>query len=150
MGFFRSGPITRTRAMQKRYRDYIQRSDTSICYFCNLDEAEAPKPMRQYAHFYVAPNQFGYALWDACKVVDHLLLIPNKHRVGLASLNTKELNEMAKIIAEYETKGYTFYGRATETVTGSVAHQHTHLVKLERQRRSWIVYLRKPHVLLSK
>lgn len=150
MSVFMSGPITRTRKVQKQYRRYMERSDKSICYFCKLDEAEAPKPVQDYTHFYVAPNQFSYAMWDACKVIDHLMLIPKKHRVGLASFSAKELDEMAKIIAEYETKGYTFYGRATETVTGSVAHQHTHLVKLERKRRSWIVYLRKPHVLLSR
>jgi ATP adenylyltransferase len=136
--------------MQKKYRAYMKRSNTTICYFCKLDEPEAPQPLHTYKHFYVAKNQFGYEIWDACKVLDHLMLIPKQHREGMSAMTKEELAEMAAIVAEYEKRGYTFYGRASETVTGSVPHQHTHFIRLEKKRRSWVVYLRKPHVLLSK
>lgn len=144
------GPISRKPRQQREYQDYIQLSDPSICYFCDLSHDTSPKPTETFQHFYVAPNIFGYQIWDGCKVVEHLMLIPKKHTTTLADLPKNAKNEMGSIIAEYESNGYSFYGRSPDNITKSVAHQHTHLIKLGKKRLNGVLYLRSPHVLLSK
>lgn len=147
---FASGPPTRTRKKHAIYRHYLETVDHSICYFCDLSHDVSLKPIETLSHFYVAPAQYSYDNWDGCTVREHLMLVPKQHAAHLSEVSAEARTEMADIIARYEVAGYSFYGRAPDDITRSVTHQHTHLFKLERKRRSFLLYLRKPHILISK
>ena len=146
----RAGPMTRTRSMQAEYLEYLSSIDTSLCSFCDLTQPRAPQPIKTYDHFYIAENGFGYLIWDGCLVKEHLMLIPKKHVPNLRDLSGAAQKEFAQIVAKYEEAGYSFYGRSPDNVTRSIAHQHTHLLRLGSRRKSFMLYIRKPHVLLSK
>ena len=147
---FVSGPSTRTPRKQALYRHYLETVDHSICYFCDLSHDVSLKPIETLSYFYVAPAQYPYDNWDGCTVREHLLLVPKQHAAHLSEVSAEARAEMADVIARYEVQGYSFYGRAPDDVTRSVIHQHTHFFKLERKRRSFLLYIRKPHVLISK
>lgn len=48
---------------------------------------------------------------------------------------------------DYAYVGAITHTRATEVGTD---HKYAHLVKFERKHCSWAIYLRKPHVVLSR
>lgn len=147
---FSTGPLSRGRKNQAIYRQHLQSSDASICYFCQTELELAPEILRSSRDFYVGVNSFGYDVWDGCTVSEHLMLIPKRHVASLAELTPAELQDYAEQLAQAESQGYSLYTRSPDNITKSITHLHTHLIKLEPTRRNLLIYLRSPHILLSK
>lgn len=144
-----AGPISRTRSAQRNYLRYIKQHKPEGCDFCAFEKGEPPV-LKDAGAFWLVDNVFGYAVWDGCRVEKHLMLVPKRHVHTLADLTKTEKNRLAELLAEYETDGYSIYARAPQNITKSVAHQHTHLVKLAPRRTPFMIYLRKPHLLFFK
>ncbi len=95
-------------------------------------------------------NIFPYDIWDGHNVEGHLLIIPKKHTDTLSSLSKQARMNLIDAIASYEADGYSVYARAPSNKTKSIVHQHTHLIKVGQKRKKLIVFLRKPHLLISR
>jgi diadenosine tetraphosphate (Ap4A) HIT family hydrolase len=94
---------------------------------------------------------FPYDVWEFRDVEEHLMLAPRRHVRSLAELDEAERAEIMGFMAEYEAKGYNIYARAAFSVARSIPqHQHTHLIKIARDRPRVMVYMRRPYWLFKK
>lgn len=82
------------------------------------------------------------------RTADHVLVVPKKHTDRLADLNAQEYVEFMDIIGSYEIQGYNIYARAPQTITKSIVHQHTHLIKPEGKIHRFMLYWHKPYIRL--
>jgi len=80
------------------------------------------------------------------KTDDHLLVVPKKHTDKLADFTAPESVEFMGIIGSYESQGYNIYARAPQTVSKSVMHQHTHLIKPVGKVHRFIFFIGKPYI----
>ncbi len=143
-----SGPIVRTRAME---RDYIHRRKivAGTCAFCAY--ADTPEDVTaHYNSFFVVKNIFPYAVWDGCHVTEHLLLVPRRHVESLSELDTNEGTEYLRLVSELESQGYAIYSRPAGSAGKSIPHQHTHLIKIDNKRIKTLYYNFMPHILWFK
>jgi len=143
-----AGPSSRKRASQKAYVSHLARKNDS-CDFCAFTK-DSDQVVRSFRHFWIVENIFGYDEWDDNHVVEHLMIVPKRHVVSLGELSPKEAESFAKVLGTYESKGYSIYARAAQNIAKSVLHQHTHLIKLGSTRKKFKLYVRKPHLLISK
>lgn len=132
-----------TRKTRKRYSNYPKPAD---CQFCNYQDREEPI-VAETAHAYITPNRTFYDHWELRDVVDHLLVVPKRHVASLSQLDKVERAEIMDMLAEYEGKGYEVYARSPGSISRSVAHQHTHLIKTSGKARRGMLYLNKPYIL---
>jgi diadenosine tetraphosphate (Ap4A) HIT family hydrolase len=88
-------------------------------------------------------------MFEGRRVVDHLMVIPKRHVETVAEFSDQEKIDQMTVIGEYEAKGYNVYARGVGSVTRSVRHQHTHLIKLIDKRSKAVIYLKKPYVLID-
>lgn len=51
------------------------------------------------------------------------------------------------IVAAYDKKGYSSYTRASINASKSVAHLHTHFLKLGDQAATFSLYVKNPYIL---
>lgn len=121
------------------------KSDCTLCPGRNIG-----KILHQGNTMYVLKNRVMYDIFDGRRVEDHLLVMPLLHKESVSEFTAVERQELMDIISEYESKGYGFYGRGVGSLTRSVKHQHTHLIKLVPKRPKFIVVVNKPYVVLSK
>lgn len=148
-----SGPIVRTRKSQKHYNSYRKEKPGSFdaasdtCVFCDRNELANPI---ERDHFLIIQNRFKYDVWDGCRVLDHLMIIPKRHVTDFGQLSSDEKISCIDLLAKYERSGYSVYSRAVGSATRTVDHLHTHLIKLDPRPIRGLVYLTKPHVLLYK
>jgi diadenosine tetraphosphate (Ap4A) HIT family hydrolase len=98
---------------------------------------------------YVMPNRVSYDVFEERRVKHHLMVVPKRHVETLADFTKKEKLDYMTLIGEYEKQGYNIYARGVGSISRSVAHQHTHLIKLIDKKSSLIVFTRKPHFLLD-
>lgn len=98
---------------------------------------------------HLIPNRTKYDVFEGRCVIDHLMVIPKRHVETVADFTEAEKIDMMTIIGEYETKGYNIYARGAGSVSRSVAHQHTHLIKLVEKPMKYIVHMKKPYFLLN-
>jgi diadenosine tetraphosphate (Ap4A) HIT family hydrolase len=119
------------------------------CPFCE-DPDLASRVIQETETMIVIPNRVSYDLFEGRKVVDHLMVLPKRHLELVADFTDQEQLELAKIIGEYEKKGYNIYARGWGSISRSVKHQHTHLIKLDNKIPSFSLFLRKPYVLIHK
>jgi diadenosine tetraphosphate (Ap4A) HIT family hydrolase len=140
---------TRKRKNHLEYARYTHRAKAKDCEFCafTVDDEQITKDCGE---FWLARNIFPYDVWDASKVEDHLLVVPKRHVDSVAHFSASEQVGFMTILAEYESKGYSVYARAPINHMKSVVHQHTHLIKLEPKDKKFMLYLKKPRVLLTK
>lgn len=99
---------------------------------------------------YVIPNRVSYDMFESMRVVDHLMVIPKKHHESMATFDDAEKIDAMKIIGEYEALGYNIYARAKDSISRSVKHQHTHLLKLDNKPSNLVIYARKPYFMIAK
>lgn len=118
-----------------------------VCNFC--DEKIHGEVLRQNDTMYVIPNRVPYDIFEGRKVLDHLMVIPKEHHTTVQTFSDKEKADMMTIAGEYEAKGYDVYARGATSVARSVAHQHTHLIKMVDKIPNVIIYTRRPYVLLD-
>ena len=117
--------------VQAEYDEYRQQQ-TSPCAFCDdIPDSQIVSGVEEKRQLWVMRNIFPYAIFDNLVVTDSLMIVPKRHVVSVGELTDDELTEMAKIIHEFEPKGYSVYARAPQNTTRSVVHQHTHLIKTE-------------------
>lgn len=145
-----AGPSTRSHTMQRRYLDYLSTPKTFDCDFCAILTTEPTSIVEDNEYTLVINNRFGYTVWDGCEVLEHLMVIPKAHRDALDGFTKKELDEWTKVCAKYEKKGYSLYSRSPDNITRSVLHHHTHFIRLGKRRKKYIIYLRKPHILVAR
>ena len=99
----------------------------------------------------VVPNRVSYDVFEGRRVVDHLLIIPKRHVETIKNFTKQEKLDMVDIAGAYESKGYNVYARGVGSLTRSVGHQHTHLIKIKNDRMPRILlYIRKPYLLIHK
>jgi diadenosine tetraphosphate (Ap4A) HIT family hydrolase len=128
-----------------------KRSDnrSGECPFCNIDQMNA-RAVRTTETMYVIPNRTKYDLFEGIPVLDHLMIVPKERRVFTKEFTPEERREMFNLIAEYETKGYHFFGRGINAVSRSVKHQHTHLIKVSERPVQVLLHIRSLRLLLGK
>lgn len=128
---------------QRRYKNYVASKPANApCEFCQL-KADDGQVLRDEGTFWVARNIFPYTTWDSFFVDEHLMLIPKRHLDSLGALNPDELHTFGAMVTEYEDKGYSVYGRAATNGAKSVAHQHTHLIKVSNRQIKTLIFLRR-------
>lgn len=142
--------MQRTRASEKRYKNYRKSLKGVDCQFCVLVKSGGDAVIAQTKHCLIIVNRFGYDIWDGCGVKEHLMVIPKRHVVSLAELNREEKLDYMDQLTKYEGNNYSLYARSPGNTTKSVTHQHSHLIKIDNKYRRWFFYLRSPHITLSK
>lgn len=138
------GSIARNRKYQKAYNAYRSGNPALGCQFCDFVNG-GEQIQRTFQHFWVVINIFPYYIWDSSRVLEHLMLVPKRHVDSIADFDHDERLEYVAIMMEYESSGYNIYSRTHASGQKSVAHQHTHFIKIGKQISSQ-VFLNKPHV----
>lgn len=129
----------------KHYRKTLKQTE---CPFCN---PQTLKNMTdEFAHSYILPNITKYDHWEGHDVAEHLMIIPKRHVPHLKDLTRDERSEIIDIIADYESQGYNIYARGLGSPRRSVAHQHTHLIRIRGNKAKFMLYMQRPYLLLMK
>lgn len=132
---------------RKTVKKYHERRKVTECPFCaSLTLAKA---IKETEHAYIVPNLTFYDIWEGHDVLDHLLVAPKRHVKSMKELSEEERLDIIDLIADYESEDYSAYARGVGTVTRSVEHQHTHLIKLHHKSPRFSFYLRKPYILIK-
>ena len=144
------GPIVRNRKIQREYNKYRNVKPSDKCQFCTIvDEAQEEKLIQEFPLFWVITAKFPYHVWDGARTSQHLLAVPKRHVHSITEFNLAEQLEFVRVIAEYEGKGYSFYGRAAQNKHKSVPHQHTHLIEIGKEIKSQL-YLQRPFINIAR
>lgn len=118
------------------------------CTFCN---GLAERVIKDTKTMVVVPNRVAYDVFEGRRVIDHLMIIPKRHVETLKEFTEEEKLDMMNLAAEYETEGYNVYARGVGSITRSVRHQHTHLIKIKNNRKARIyLYMSRPYLLIHK
>lgn len=144
--------MTAQRSTKEEYRYANKRTEEKGegCPFCAITPGH-PQYVSETKNLKVIRNRTPYSLWDSQGVLDHLMIVPKQHTGKLGDLSSEAASEFVKIIDSYEEDGYSVYARALNSTIRSVAHQHTHLIKLDGKQRNFLFMLRKPwYFRLSK
>ena len=144
----RDGSSLRSPKTQRRWHQYTTKHKIADCDFCEYNDSLAV--IKQCNYFLVIRNLFPYTMWDEMDVLDHLMLIPKRHIESLSELSTEESCEYIELLGAYEDKGYSAYSRSHKNSQKSVPHQHTHLIQTGSRRKKLMLFIRKPHVLISR
>jgi diadenosine tetraphosphate (Ap4A) HIT family hydrolase len=116
------------------------------CQFC--DVAEMKEIIEETPHARVIKNRVFYDMWELRKVVDHLMVVPQRHVRSLNELSDAERLDIMKLLGKYEAAHYNVYARSVESVGRSVPHEHTHLIKTEDTAGRALCYLQKPYMMI--
>ena len=125
------------------YAKYLKTKGGTDCPFCNMNTGH-PQFVLETDNLKVLRNRTPYSLWDSQGVIDHLMIVPKVHTAKLGDLDAKAAAELIALIGTYEIDGYNIYARAVTSTTRSVVHQHTHLIKLDGKKRTFLFMLRRP------
>lgn len=139
---------TRGRKLEKSYRQYRLAKDPTHCDFCHFKDSL--EKTIEHKYFWIIENLFSYQVWDAHGVSDHLMIVPKRHVIGVSEFTDKEKQEFVTLIADYELQHYSFYARTPSSNAKTIPHQHTHLIKINDEKKSLYFYLRKPHIMVAK
>jgi diadenosine tetraphosphate (Ap4A) HIT family hydrolase len=137
MSFYRS------RKENKKYDGHLLIPKKVGCVFCAAKKGYG-QCIERYKYCKVLKNRFPYSIWDGQRVMDHLMIVPNKHTDSIGDFSKDEILEYMKVIGEYEEKGYSIYARTPSSTVKSVVHQHTHLIKNTGKDLRLILYIAKP------
>lgn len=138
------------RSTFKQYRKHAK-SDVGreiVCAFC--DPSHIEEIITETDTMRVVRNRVKYDMFDGDRVVDHLMVVPKEHRVSVADFTDQELIDAFRLAGEYEQQGYGIYARGKGAATRSIAHQHTHLMKLANKPAKLIVYASRPYILFDR
>lgn len=136
------------RKTTKQYKAYNAGDKVAEgCTFCR--EVGSDKTIFENETMFVIPNRVKYDMFEGRKVIDHLMVVPKRHRESLADFTDKEKLDQMTVAGEYEAQGYNVYARGRGSISRSVDHQHTHLIKLSDKKPSFIFFAEKPRILLD-
>jgi diadenosine tetraphosphate (Ap4A) HIT family hydrolase len=121
---------------------------SSGCTFCK--EVGGAKIVQETETMFVIPNRVAYDMFEGRRVIDHLMVIPKHHRTTIRDFTDKEKIDQMTIIGQYEPDGYNVYARGVRSISRSVDHQHTHLIKLTNDKPKFIFFAEKPHILIDR
>lgn len=127
----------------------LNKADTnlSVCTFCN--EIGGPNIIAENKTMFVIPNRVSYDIFEGRRVTEHFMVIPKRHVETIAEFTDKEKIDQMTIAGEYEANGFNVYARGVGSVTRSVKHQHTHLIKADNNKPKVFMYVAKPHFLVQ-
>jgi diadenosine tetraphosphate (Ap4A) HIT family hydrolase len=117
------------------------------CTFCVSETRQ--KIIDENQTMFVIPNRVSYDLFEGLEIDEHMMIIPKRHIENMTDLTKDERRDFADMICKYEGKGYSFYGRGVGSIHRSVAHQHTHLLKMKPIKPRFYMYLRRPYLLFK-
>jgi len=133
----------------KQYSAFNAKDATiAACGLCR--EGSGERIIRQNDTMFVIPNRVSYDMFEGRRVKDHLMVIPKRHVETLADFTDQEKIDQMTIASAYEAQGYNVYARGVGSISRSVKHQHTHLIKLVDKKPRFIVFSEKPHILIDK
>jgi hypothetical protein len=133
----------------KQYRAYNAGDKAkSGCTLCL--EVGSSAVIRETNTMFIIPNRVSYDVFEGRRVIDHLMVIPKHHRTTLADFTDEEMIDQMRLAGEYESQGYNVYARGVDSVSRSVDHQHTHLIKLSDKKPRVILFADKPQFLIHK
>lgn len=142
--------VVRSRRNEKLYKAYqAKRRNRKSCDFCAISEGD-PQFVTETRSFKVIKNKFPYSFWDDQTVGEHLMVVPKEHTESLASFTPMQSAEFLRLISDYELRGYHVYARAVKSISRSVAHQHTHLIKGVGEPKKFVLQVDKPHILITR
>lgn len=119
------------------------------CPFC-IDRFSQEPDVGSYKTMRVVNNRTKYDIFDAAPVTDHLMVVPLKHHKTISTFSDAERKDWFSAVAEYEQQGYHIFSRGQATVSRSVEHVHTHLIKIGDVRVKNMLYLGGIDLLLTK
>lgn len=119
-------PSTRSTDVQSAYDKFRANWPQTMCVFCDKTQIIVDKK----SYVTIIKNEFPYIKFDGQTVIDHLLVIPHRHVETLDELDAAESLELFDLLKSYESRGYSFYGRAANNSVRTVGHSHIHLFKL--------------------
>jgi len=117
------------------------------CPFC--DRQQISKIVRETEHFLVIENLTKYDVFEFREVLEHLMIVPKRHVEDLSLLSRDEKVELIDLIADYEAKDFNVYARSARSVSRSIAHQHTHLIRTGTKLPRFALYNVKPYMLIK-
>lgn len=129
---------------RQTFKKYQQRKKVPGCPFCDPNEISYRLAF-ETDHCVVVPNQTPYEVWEHHRVLEHLMVIPKRHVVGLYDLTDEELLDITRIYARFEQQGFSIYARADANPRRSVEHLHHHLIKIEEKPVRFSLLLTKPY-----
>lgn len=137
------------RKTRKRYATFNAGDRRSTgCTLCK--EVDGDKVTYQNDTMFIIPNRVAYDMFEGRKVIDHLMVIPKHHRSSFAAFSEQEMIDHMKIVGQYEPDGYNVYSRGVGSISRSVDHQHTHLIKLADTKPRFVFFAEKPHILIDR
>jgi len=119
------------------------------CAFCG-DESLESRLIEKTETMIVIPNRVSYDIFEGRRVEHHFMVLPIRHAENIAEFTDQEKREMTDLLAKYELLGYNMYARGVGSISRSVKHQHTHLIKLTNALPHFSFYMRRPYLLIHK
>lgn len=122
----------RSKETQAAY-DNFRAAYEGVCIVCDVHERAPKVVLDDSTSMIVMDNEYPYNKWDSRGVSDHKMIAPKRHVLSFAGFNEKEIIDYFKLVAHYETEGYSIYTRSPGNMMRTVGHLHTHLFKLSDQ-----------------
>lgn len=123
------------------------------CPFCDVGNKQLnPQPrttIKETEHMQVIKNMFPYSIWEHLNVEEHLLLVPKRHLSNMADLTSAERTDFMSIVCEFESEGYSNYTRSQHSVSRSLPHIHTHLIKTGTKIPRVSIAIKKPYFIIT-
>ncbi len=141
--------VVRSRHNEKLYKTYSAKRCGKGCDFCSIAKGD-PQFVAETMSFKVIRNKFPYVFWDDQAVEEHLMVVPKQHAESLASFTLEQAVEYLKLISDHEMNGYHAYVRAVKSISRSIFHQHTHLIKGMGKPKKIVLQVEKPHILFMR
>jgi diadenosine tetraphosphate (Ap4A) HIT family hydrolase len=121
---------------------------TETCTFCSELEI-GTNTISENETMFVIPNRVSYDVFEGRGVTEHYMVIPKRHVETITDFSDQEKIDQMTIIGKYEAIGFNVYARGVGSVTRSVKHQHTHLIKADNKRTRLFMYAAKPHFVVK-
>lgn len=140
--------VLRKRRNQKPYDKYLAHPPKT-CDFCQINEGH-PQFVRATESFKIISNRFPYDYWDDQTVAEHFMIVPKAHVGSIASFTPEQAVEYVTLIGDYESRGYHVYARGVQSVSRTISHQHTHLIKGVGKPKWLVLQISKPSILIAR
>jgi len=132
------------------YKKLKKRDDSQdSCTYCS-DPTFEERTVEQTNAMRLIHIRTKYDIFEGRKVESHYMIVPKRHVESISQFTDAEKIEMMSLIGKYEIKGYNTYARGVKSISRSVAHQHTHLIKLQEKRTKFLLYIAKPYHLIQR
>lgn len=122
------------------------------CSYCNDYKNKTYKLVSEGKTMVLVHNRVMYDMFEGQRVTENLMVIPVRHVESLDEFTDEEKLEYMAILGKYEKQNYDVYARGKGSVTRSMLHQHTHLIKMENKNKlpKILFFIRKPYFLFDR